>query len=469
MAESTIRSSGSSNQDFGAEDELEITIKRHGMIFSLLHDIYIIIAIFLYPLIWIARMIYRSWRFLGGGKKYRNNPLNYQEIAFLETYPFFLILFALVFPIFIGIYAWADLNKRIGNTVGSFSQGTTGIENLGSSFLGAIYGIIDFFANTFNQIFVFISTENTFILSLLAAIAFIIGLAYLFFTESGIIQRFIFALEVIGLGLTDIPRNIYNFLDYQWMKVTRRVGRTIMGGKIIATHSRGFYQKIVWLTLIYAFLAIIWGTFLLLNELKVSNNTFININDPTKANIILGAIVYLIYMFLAIAILSGIILVIGSIKIIRLISKDKYIVEQRKINVARHQALVRYILQHNPKSPVLPFDHLSLRVDIPVSEFNKHWTDKRLSDWQIYKNHIVNKVLFDQGMSRVDVYHSRGLEKNKMEPIIKAIDYLSYIHNKFGSVPELNDLITIKRDQLLQNLAVIRGAVPIGTNKEQKG
>ena len=55
-----------------------------------------------------------------------------------------------------------------------------------------------------------------------------------------------------------------------------------------------------------------------------------------------------------------------------------------------------------------------------------------------------------------------------MEAIIRAIDYLSYIHNKYGAVAELNDMITVKRNQLLQNLAVIRGAIPVGTRNDQK-
>src|SRR3989304_10408604 len=70
------------------------------------HFVIVLLKIGLFPIIWIFRELGRMWRFLGCGRANKSKPLSYQEIAFVESMPFFMIASGLLIASIIGGFAW---------------------------------------------------------------------------------------------------------------------------------------------------------------------------------------------------------------------------------------------------------------------------------------------------------------------------------------------------------------------------
>ena len=208
---------------------------------------------------------------------------------------------------------------------------------------------------------------------------------------------------------------------------------------------------------IYGIIIFSWGIFLLINDLKGTGNQLINLQDPSNANRALGAFLFLIYLYVLTGFLSGSVIYFLSIRLIKLISKDKYQVESRKVKVLRHQELVKFILNQGNNYNLLTTHFLSFLFDIPEEEFTKHLTDKRLSDWKLYPKFLVNQTKFDKRIAKIENLEHQGTEKEKLNIIILALDYLANVHKLFGRVTELDYQLELKKKLLLADVSKIKG------------
>ena len=453
-------STNASNSDINYEEFVNDPSlgQKHKFSFirSIIKFFLVIIAIFLYPFIWILKEIKRIGSYFFK-KNYSDEPVTHQDVLLIESFPLFFLILGLVIAFTMSFFLWIDFKRRlddfiagVSNGFGNFQDFTNGIGSFFSSIFSGIGslggGIIKTIAN-----------DATLILIVLSFFAFFFGLLYLFFSESGLLQRILFNIGLFGFSFTKIPRTIYNWLDFLWLRLLKKVGRKIAGGESLPLLSKKFYYRILLSAVIYGIIIFSWGIFLLINDLKGTGNQLINLQDPSNANRALGAFLFLIYLYVLTGFLSGSVIYFLSIRLIKLISKDKYQVESRKVKVLRHQELVKFILNQGNNYNLLTTHFLSFLFDIPEEEFTKHLTDKRLSDWKLYPKFLVNQTKFDKRIAKIENLEHQGTEKEKLNIIILALDYLANVHKLFGRVTELDNQLELKKKLLLADVSKIKG------------
>ena len=83
--------------------------------------------------------------------------------------------------------------------------------------------------------------------------------------------------------------------------------------------------------------------------------------------------------------------------------------------------------------------------------------DKRLNDWKLYSKYIVNRTEFDKKIAKVELLEKQGVEKEKLNIVILALDYLAHVNKLFGRVLELEKELDIKKNNIMSDITKIRG------------
>ena len=85
--------------------------KKFSFIKSILKFFLILIAIFLYPFIWIFKEIKRIISFLF--RKYNSDePVSHQDIALIESFPLFFLILCIVIALTMSSLLWKDFKNR---------------------------------------------------------------------------------------------------------------------------------------------------------------------------------------------------------------------------------------------------------------------------------------------------------------------------------------------------------------------
>ena len=431
--------------------------KNHNFIRKMINSIILLVNILFYPFVWIIKEIGRTFSFLRFKNGHKEDPLNHTEISLVESFPLFFLIFGIVLAFIMSTLLWIDFKHRLDEFLSSLSNGFSSFQNFLNLIDALFSGLLSFLLNLGQSLINFISTDAILILIVVSIFAFFFGLLYLFFSESGILKRFVFKMKLFSEGVTKIPETIYDRIDLLWLRLLKKVGRFLAGGNSITGFSKKFYHRILGSAFIYAIIVFTWGIFLLLNELRGPNNILINLSDPSNAGRALGAFLFLIYLYILTGFLAGTIYFYLSIRVLKIVSQEKYKVETRKIRVMRHQELVHYMLKKGPKYNYFQLQYLSVLFDIPLEEFQKHWNDKRLSDWKLYNKYAVNQTAFDKKIAKIELLEQQALQKEKLSIVILALDYLSYVSKLFGKIKELSNELELKKTSLLTDISKIRG------------
>ncbi|MFW9930616.1 MAG: hypothetical protein ACFFD1_14600, partial [Candidatus Thorarchaeota archaeon] len=417
-----------------------------------LHIIKIILVIIFYPLIWLGKEFFRLWKFLSGGKGNKNHPLDFNEIAFVESVPIFFTVLGTMIAIIMGIFAWFSFNETIKNFFDDLKNGLSGITNILTGIWNGLKWIFttifNFFVDIFKAGIDFISkliSENfaLFVIALAIPI-FILVVLYLIISETDFLPRLLRKLGYYGLGIADFPRWFYNRLDLLWLRVSKTIGRRVVGKKSLTENTRGFYQRILWLVIIYALWTFLWGILLIIGKLDTTE-TFSDLVLKTFGNLIL-------VLFVS-GVISGFLLMFTLVFILNRTSSKKYKAVPEEIDLIRHNSLVDYLSQRSKHSIVLNLSDVARIADINKNDFERHWTDEKLKSWKLYPNHVVKKDYFDEKIKKIDDLEDEGLENEDIDKLVKAVDSLFFLKKKFGIVPELNTELEKRKTFLYEDIA----------------
>jgi hypothetical protein len=289
---------------------------------------------------------------------------------------------------------------------------------------------------------------------LIIAIVFAVFLVVIIMiiSEKNIIGRLMRKLGYFGLGLAELPYAIYESLDHLWMKFLKSFGRFITSN-MVTKNSRTFYRKIVLVVLLYALWTFVWGLLILTNEiLKPEFATQLQL-DP---NLIYKQISYFIIVILLSGFLAGNVLLFVLSRVLKIVSKNKYQAHEDEIADVRHKSLLAYI-QPKENLAVLSITDLARLVDIPKDQIASHFNDKVLKDWVLIGNSIVNERLYKERIDYVEELVDEGLDNEDIKPLIKAIDYLSFMQKGFRNVSQYIDDLEERKEMINEDIADIRG------------
>ncbi|OLS26238.1 MAG: hypothetical protein HeimC3_10170 [Candidatus Heimdallarchaeota archaeon LC_3] len=431
----------------------------------ILHFIRVILEIIFYPLIWTGKEFVRMWSFLGGGKKNKNKPLNHSEIAFVESLPIFMTILGSLVAIVIGAIAWIRFNDTISEFIADLTRGFDGIVNIlkgiwsGFVFvLRLIYDILLGMLDAFVKLFDFLIKDPLFLVIVVMIIVSVIVALYLIISETEYVNIILRKIGYIGLGITDFPRWLYDLLDRVYFRFSKGLGRRTVGGTLVTNRTRTFYQRVVWLVVLYAIWSFIWGIMLLISEILTPQGIDFTSNSDT----ILSTTGKLLLVLFVSGVISGFVLTFILVMLLNKISGEKYRADGASIDQVRHQSLVSHLNQKIKKYPVLDVSKVAKITDINEEDFQRHWTDATIKDWKLYSKHLVNKTLFNKKIKIIVELEKEGLEKESEIELTKAIDRLSNLQKKFGIVPELHNEIKERKEYLYEDIADFRGELEEG-------
>ena len=258
------------------EFESDITKKRNW-----LHLLFLIIwwpfKIILYPFIWVLREFRRMATFLTNKS---NGPLNFEEIALVESTPVFFTLASIDLAIILGIIASIGFSTKVKAFINSFTQGLGGLSSMVTTLTDIVVTILGWIYDLI--VHVIIEGTWSFLTSIkLSPIALVIGAGFLsivivilimVISELNIISRIMRKLGYFGLGLAELPRAIYDSLDHFWMRFLKTFGRFISGHSVTKVE-RIFYRRIIVFVSLYAIWTFVWGVVILLSSLLGPNSS----------------------------------------------------------------------------------------------------------------------------------------------------------------------------------------------------
>lgn len=459
---SNIDVSNKSNVKASSSDSTDIGPPSRNPVKTFFWVIWKIIEIPLYVFIWIGREFVRLFSFLSGSKQNKNRPLDHKEIAFVESVPIFLILTGVTLSLIIGILAYFRFSTTISNFFDSLNHGTGAIGDLVSALWnGAIQiltaivdAIVYIITVIYNTIKNFITSDPLLTLLVIVIVVFLLVMLFLAISELGFHRIILRRLGLLGLGLVDLPRALYISLDILWLKILKTVGRTIVGGEELLTmHSRRLYQRVVWIVCLYALWTFTWGILFLFNQFLTTGNQV-----TQNSNKLLDAVIYLLFVLLVSGIISGTLLMAVLSRAIKILSGDKYNVDKKTLDQARHDSLVEFLLPKSKTVWAIDLDTLSKVVDIPKNELAKHWSsDKKLSEWKLYSTHVVNEAKYRKYSEKIDALENDGLEREDIKPLIKAVDNVAYLQKGFRSVPDISSDLQERKELISEDIADLRG------------
>lgn len=427
--------------DFSREDSLS---DQQQNIFRIILSWFVILfTIVFFPFVWILKELGRLFRFLGGGKEAKTRPLNYNEIAFIESVPIFLALTGVVLAIILGVVAWVGFSDQVQTFFNNLTNGLSGITQIVKDIFGGITFILStlfgFLWETVTAIWEFVSSlfqDPFLVLVVLAAVLVVFFVIGSLIGELGLIRKLVTKLGEAAFGITYLPRVIYHRLEVLWHKVLKSFGRFVVGGEsVITSRSKGFYQRILWLVTLYTLWTFVWGILLL----------GLRLADPTQAAIIrenqaelFNAVLFILFVLLFSGFMAGTVLMLILVRVLNKMSsnKEEYVLTKEVVETARKQSLVDYM---SSKSifPAIKVATVSKIVDVDKKEIESFFKLKSLSDWKVYSSYIVNDKLFKQKMDKINALVDQGLEEENQDFLANAIDDLDKLSKSVFAVPEL--------------------------------
>ncbi len=437
------------------EFEKEITKKRNWFYIVLL-IIWWPFKIVLYPFIWVFKEFRRMASFITNKSK---GPLNYEEIALVESVPVFFTFASIDLAIILGLIASFAYSSKVKaffdnlkNGIGSITSLVEAIINIFVVIAGWIYDLVVkiILEGTWNFL-VSIKLDPIYLLIIAVVGSILIVILVMIISELNIIPLIMRKLGYFGLGITELPRAIYDSLDRFWVKFLKSFGRFI-SGKMVISKERGFYRRIIVFVSLYAIWTFIWGVLILLYHLlEPSVSTEIH-----TTSFVVEQMQYMLLVILLSGILAGTLLMFFMTRILKITTRNRYNADQTLIDEIRHKSLLDYMAPKN-HVPVLSLDNVIRLVDIPKQDIGSYFKDKALSDWVLSGNAIVNDKLYKDRSSYVDSLVDTGLDKEDAKFLTKALDYLTFMQKGLRNVSEYVDDIEDKKELINEDLADLRG------------
>ena len=208
MATKVTKSTSSSH---GQTEEFEKDIsKKRNWFTVLLLIIWWPIKIILYPFIWVLREFRRMASFLTNRS---DAPLNFEEIALVESVPVFFTLASLDLAIILGIIASIGFSDKVKNFIDNFTQGLDGISlmvgNIKDLFVSLVSGIYNLIVHGLIEgswnILTSIHYDPLFLLIGAGVLSIVIVVLIMIISELDIINKLMRQLGFFGLCIAQLP------------------------------------------------------------------------------------------------------------------------------------------------------------------------------------------------------------------------------------------------------------------------
>ena len=425
MATKVTKSKSSVKQEV---EEFDKDIKTKNWLTFLVLIIWWPFKIVLYPFTWVYREFKRMTSFLTNKS---NAPLNFEEIALVESTPVFFTIASIDLAIILGIFAYVGFSQRVKNFLDNLAQGFNGISGMTTAIVTIIQKIWD--AINFIVVKVLILGTWSFITSFnyppivllfgAGILSILIVILIMVISELNVIGRVMRKLGYFGLGIAELPRAIYDSLDHLWMKFLKTFGRKI-SGNFVTTKQRTFYRKIIVFVTLYALWTFAWGILILLSGLLSQTTTF-SFNSEN--------IGYMLDVILLSGFLAGTVLMLVMSRTLKALTGSRYNAEMTQIDEIRHQSLMNYMSNKNHMA-MLSLSNVARLVDISKEDISNHFKDKTLTDWVLTGNAIVNDKLYKERLKYVDGLVDEGLDKEEVKLLTKGLDYLSFMEKGLRNV-----------------------------------
>ena len=464
MATKTTKSTDASKVK-SEEFETDISKKRNWFVVLLL-IIWWPFKIVLYPFIWVFKQFNKFVNFLVNKS---SAPMDFEEIALIESTPVFFTLASVDLAIILGIIASIGFSDRVKNFINSLTSGLDGITGM----VDAIKGVLEDILNGLYDVIVKVILGGTWdfitsikldpILLLILAIVFAIILVVIIMviSELDIIGRIMRKLGYFGLGIAELPYAIYDSLDHLWMRFLKSFGRGI-SGNMVTSKQRTFYRRIILFVALYAIWTFIWGVLILTNKILDPNFKADLQADP---NLLYKQMSYFIIVILLSGFLAGTALMFVLSRVLKMVSRNRYNADSTEIDQIRHKSLVDYM---TPKEhiPVCSLSDVTRLIDISKGDVASHFKDNALKDWVLTGNAIVNDKLYKERITYVEELVDKGLDEEDSKYLIKALDFLTFMQKGLRNVNEYVDDLEERKELINEDIADLRGLYGQSTTQE---
>ena len=456
MASNVTKSKASAKNE-GENFESDLTTQKRNIVWVILAIIWFPFKIILYPFMWVFYQFNKISKFLVNRSK---APLNFEEIALVESVPVFFTLASVDLAIILGIIASIGFSDRVTNFINSLTGGLDGITGMVSAVVGVIKDILNGLYDIIVKVILggtwdFITSIqlDPLVLLIIAIIfAVILVVVIMIVSELDIIGKIMRKLGYFGLGIAELPYAIYDSLDHLWIKFLKSFGRFICGGSV-TSKQRTFYRRIITFVTLYAIWTFVWGVLILTNKILDPNFKADLRADP---NLIYSEISYFLIVILLSGFLAGTALMFVLSRVLKIVTRGRYDADTTEIEQIRHQSLIDYMLPRE-HVPALSLSDVSRLVDISKENIGNYFKSNELKDWKLTGNSIVNEKLYKKRIAYVEDLVDRGLDGEDVKLLTKALDYLTFIEKGMRNVSEYIDDIEERKELINEDIADVRG------------
>jgi hypothetical protein len=280
-----------------------------------------LLKLFLFPYVWILRMLSRSVRFVKT-KDASDNLLTEDEQMFMESTPTFFILFGffvgVLVVLFVAVFgsdAVSDFLEKLSldsllETIEwwllLFLEIILSIIGLDTTVDGVKtyrkYGIIDFFRVIF-EILTEIFTSDPLLLFLgIGLVGIAIAVIWIVISETGIVSRLISIIVTVVSYIITTPGNIYSRTNRVYLAFNKRLSSIVIGTDRIQNNQKSFHKKILLYSLGLGIWTFLGGLFVLASQ--EFGDTTLQITFIMIVCIVFGLGVGIIEMFLIVRFLD---------------------------------------------------------------------------------------------------------------------------------------------------------------------
>ncbi|MHA2363697.1 MAG: hypothetical protein ACXAC7_07050 [Candidatus Hodarchaeales archaeon] len=276
---------------------------------GLLQFIWKILRIFLYPFIWIIRVMKRLREFFGLHASER--PLTNEEIRLVSSVPLFLSAIGIALGAIVGgfglIFKPQEVLDRISDISELFAwigelltELKDALVDLGVILADLLIALKDFIVN--NVFGEDVTLEIPFIA--LSLIGFIGAIIILMMLESRFIGRIVDRIKETLSFIPKIPWLIYDKFDQWWDVILIKVGKPVMGGdEKLHEMTNVFYRKIIRYVIVFAVVFSLIGLIMFINDERAD---FESTNDA----------IYLIAVWFLAGFVAGFPLAFGLVRLL---------------------------------------------------------------------------------------------------------------------------------------------------------
>ena len=454
MASNVTKASSTASSE--SEFESDIVSKPKNLLFVILYIIWFPFKIILYPFFYVLRQFKNLVNFLTNRS---NAPLNFEEIALVESVPVFFTLASLELAILLGAIASIGFSEKVKNFLSSLTKGLGGLTDivtviidLFTAIIGGLYNLVVniILGGTWSFI-TSIHLDPVLLLFIAIILIVLLIVVIMVVTELDIISRIMRKLGYFGLGIAELPYALYESLDHWWMRFLKSFGRFITSN-MVTTQQRTFYRRIITFVSLYAIWTFAWGVLILTSQV-LDTNYFTELKNN---DFLYKQIYYFVLVILLSGFLAGTILMFVLSRVLKIVTKNRYTAEQKQIDFIRHESLLNFM---RPKShlPVLSLSAVSRIIDIPKNDFGTYFKDKELKEWELIGDSIVNGKLYKDRLKYVEELEDKGLDEEDTKLLIKAIDYLTFMQKGLRNVPKYVDDIEDRKELINEDIADLRG------------